>query len=101
MEREAEFLQLAREAGAALEAGPSWVEVAQLLINGLAVIALMVGVVWMQAYGKQREREVDAMAARLRETNREVEEALDRQGQALDRQGEVFAELLHAPKAGR
>ena len=88
---EAEFLQLAQEAGVSVArvwAGAFLVVIVVLHIIGHTVIGWQL---WqMQKSWWQREREVDAMAARLRETNREVEEALDRQCQALERQGEAM-----------
>ena len=42
------------------------------------------GLFSMQAAGKRRDREIDALG-----------KALQQQGQALERQGEVRAELLH------
>ena len=90
---EAEFIQLAREAVAALQlqagaaSSPSWVEVAQLLISGVGLSCIVAGLFQMKASGKRRDKEIDAMVA-----------ALERQGaamtQAFTQQGDVLAELL-------
>ena len=59
----------------------------------------------MQQAGRRRDKEIDEMAANMRESTRVVGQALERQGQAvtqaftqqgqaLERQGEVLAELL-------
>ena len=72
---EAELLQLAREAVAALQLQAAaanstrWVEVIQ-------AIASVVGLFQMQAAGERRNREIDMMS------------------KALERQGDVLAELL-------
>ena len=111
---EAEFLQLAQRAVAALEAAnsTSWVEVAQLGISSVGLGAILWGLAQMQQAGRRRDKEIDEMAANMRESTRVVGEALerqgaamtqaftqqgqalDRQGAALERQGEVLAELL-------
>ena len=90
---DAEFLQLARAAVVALQ-GPSWVEIAQLLVSGVGLGAILWGLAQMQAAGERRNKEIDEMAANMRESTRVVGQALERQGQALERQGEVLAELL-------
>ena len=57
-----------------LEPG-SWASTAQVVIYaiGLAVICWQL---WqMKKYGQRRDREIDAMAARLRETNRKLRES--------------------------
>ena len=93
---EAEFLQLAQEAVAALQ-GPSWVEIAQLGISGVGLVisgaglaAILVGLKRMGEAGKRRDREIDELAGAFRKQG----EAADRRGEALERQGEVLAELL-------
>ena len=86
---EAELLQLAREAVAALQTGPppNWVEVRALYLStgiGVGQILVILGGLWMMHLsGKRRDTQLDAITT-----------ALDRQGQALERQGEVLAELL-------
>ena len=101
---DAELLQLAREAVAALQlqaaaAGSTrWVEIAQLAVSGgglfFGLIAILVGLKRMGEAGARRDREIDVLAENMRENTRMVGQALDRQGQALERQGEVLAELL-------
>ena len=93
---DAEFLQLAQEAVAALQ-GPSWVEIAQLgisgaglVISGAGLVAILVGLKRMGEAGARRDREIDEMAGAFRDQA----ETLGKVGQALDRQGEVLAELL-------
>lgn len=75
---EAELLQLAREAVAALQTGPppTWVEVAQLFVSGIGLGCIVWGLFQMQAAGNRRNKEIDVL------------------GQALERQGQVLAELL-------
>ena len=70
-----EFLQLAREAAAALQ-GPSWVEIAQLLVSGVGLGCIVWGLFQMQAAGDRRNKEIDML------------------GKTLERQGQVLAELL-------
>ena len=104
---EAELLQLAREAVAALQlqaaaAGSTrWVEIAQLAVSGGGLIAILVGLKRVGEAGARRDREIDVLAETMRENTRMVGQALERQGQALDRQGQalerqgqVLAELL-------
>ena len=79
---EAEFLQLAREAAAAMQ-GPSWVEIAQLLVSGVGLGCIVWGLFQMRAAGKRRDREID-----------ELGKGLQQMGNGLERQGEVLAELL-------
>ena len=100
---EAEFLQLAREAVAAMQ-GPSWVEIAQLLISGAGLTAILIGLVRMKESGVRRDREIDAMAAAFERQGEAMTQAFTQQGevlgkigQALDRQGEALAELLRRP----
>ena len=97
---DAEFLQLAREAVAAMQ-GPSWVEIAQLAVSGGGLLAILVGLKRMGEAGHRRDREIDEMAAAFTqqaETLGKIGEALDRQGeamtQAFTQQGAVLAELL-------
>ena len=100
---ESEFLQLAREAAAAMQ-GPSWVEIAQLAVSGGGLLAILVGLKRMGEAGHRRDREIDAMATAFTqqgETLGKIGEALDRQGEAMTKaftqQGEVLAELLRRP----
>ena len=72
---ETEFLQLARETAAALQ-GPSWVEIAQLIVSGVGLGCIVWGLFQMQAAGDRRNKEIDVL------------------GKTLERQGEVLAELL-------
>ncbi len=97
---DAELLQLAQEAVAALQlqaaaAGSTrWVEIAQLAVSGGGLIAILMGLNQVGEAGARRDREIDVLAENMRENTRVVGQALDRQGQALERQGEVLAELL-------
>ena len=100
---EAELLQLAREAVAALQlqaaaAGSTrWVEVAQLLISGLGLLAILVGLTRMKEAGARRDREIDELAAAFRRQGEALErqgqamtQAFTQQGQALERLGETL-----------
>ena len=104
---EAELLELAREAVAALQlqaaaAGRTrWVEVAQLFISGLGLCAILVGLARMKESGVRRDREIDELAAAFRQQGQALErqgeamtQALVQQGQALERQGRALEELL-------
>ena len=100
---DAEFLQLAQRAVAALEAAnrTSWIDVAgvvfagaQLLVSGVGLIAILVGLVRMKEAGARRDREIDELAAAFRKQGEAMTQAFTQQGQALERQGEVLAELL-------
>ncbi len=75
---DAELIELARRAVAALEAANStrWVEVIQALASVVGLGCIVVGLFQMQAAGKRRNREIDMMS------------------KALERQGDVLAELL-------
>ena len=94
---ESEFLQLARQTAAAMQ-GPSWVEIAQLLVSGVGLGCIVGGLFSMKAAGKRRDREIDVLAENMRESTRVVGQALERQGeamtQAFTQQGQVLAELL-------
>ena len=83
---DAEFLQLAREAVAAMQ-GPNWVEIAQLAVSGGGLFAILVGLKRMGEAGHRRDREIDELAAAFRKQG----EAMT---QAFTQQGEVLAELL-------
>ena len=97
---EAELVQLAQEAVAALQAAyrTSWVEVAQLIVSSVGLGAIFWGLAQMQQAGRRRDREIDVMAETMRESTRALGQGLERQGeamtQALKQQGEVLAELL-------
>lgn len=75
---EAELIELARRAVAALEVANStrWVEVIQAIASVVGLGCIVVGLFQMQAAGKRRNREIDMMS------------------KALERQGDVLAELL-------
>ena len=79
---EAELLQLAREAVAALQLQAAaanstrWVEVIQAVASVVGLGCIVVGLFQMQAAGTRRTREIDMMS------------------KALERQGDVLAELL-------
>ena len=118
---DAELVQLAREAVAALQVqaaaagSTSWVEIIQLGISGLGLFAILVGLKRMGEAGARRDREIDELGKGLRQQGEMMTEALQglrqqgralerqgeamtqaftQQGQALERQGEVLAELL-------
>lgn len=82
---EAELLQLAQEATAALQAAnqPNWTEVAGAVVGFLQVGLIAWGLRLMGKASDARNRQLDVMEA-----------AQLRQGDALERQGEVLAELL-------
>ncbi len=96
---EAELIQLAREAVAALQAGPppNWTEIAAVGI-GVGQILVILGGLWlMNKASNIRNRQLDIMEARQQAQS----DALERQGemmtqalQGLQQQGEVLAELL-------
>lgn len=100
---DAEFLQLARQAVAALEAAnrTSWVEIAQLAVGGGGLFAILVGLKRMGEAGARRDREIDELGKALQQQGQALErqgaamtQAFTQQGQALERQGEALAELL-------
>lgn len=100
---DAEFLELAREAVAAMQ-GPNWVEIAQLVVNAVAVVVIHIWLWQMRKYGQRRDREIDEMAAAFRKQGEAADRRgealgrmLERQRQALDRQAEVLAPLLRRP----
>ena len=86
---EAELLQLAREAVAALQTGPppNWAEVAALFVGaavGFGQIGLIAwGLRQMGRASEERNRQLDQQGEALRDI-----------GQALRDQGQVLAELL-------
>ena len=86
---ESEFLQLAREAVAALQ-GPSWVEIAQLAVSGGGLCAILVGLKRMGEAGHRRDREIDELGKGLQQQG----QALERQGHALERQGAAMTQAL-------
>ena len=104
---EAEFLRLAQEAAEALQ-GPSWVEIAQLVVSGVGLGCIVGGLFSMKAAGKRRDREIDEMAAAFRKQAEAADrrgeamtqaftqqgQALERQGQALERQGEAMTQAF-------
>ena len=97
---ETELVQLAREAVGALQAAnrTSWTEIAQLVVSGVGLGAILWGLAQMQQAGRRRDKEIDEMATNMRESTRVVGQALERQGEAMTKaftqQGEVLAELL-------
>jgi len=108
---ETEFLQLAREAVAAMQlqaaaaGSTSWVEITQAVASVVGLGCIVWGLFSMKAAGARRDREIDALVESMRENTRTVGRGLERQaaamtqaftqqGQALERQGEVLAELL-------
>ena len=103
---EAEFLQLARQTAAAMQ-GPSWVEIAQLLVSGVGLGCIVWGLFSMKAAGARRDREIDALVESMRENTRTVGLGLERQGeamtQAFTQQGEALRALIErtapAPKS--
>ena len=100
---DAELVQLAREAVAALQlqaaaaGSTSWVEIAQLIISGLGLFAILVGLKRMGEAGARRDREIDELGKGLRQQGEMMTEALQglrRQGQALERQGEAMTQAF-------
>ena len=111
---EAEFLQLAREAVAALQlqaaasGSTSWVEIAHLAVNGGGLLAILVGLKRMGEAGHQRDREIDELGKGLQQQGLALErqgaamtqaltqqgEALGKIGQALDRQGAAMTKAF-------
>ena len=104
---DAEFLQLAQAAVVALQ-GPSWVDIAQLLVSGVGLGCIVWGLFQMRDAGKRRDREIDELGKGLQQQGRALEqqgaamtqaftlqaEALGKIGQALDRQGAVMTQAL-------
>ena len=86
---ESEFLQLAREAVAAMQlqaaasGSTSWVEIAQLAVSGGGLLAILVGLKRMGEAGHRRDREID-----------ELGKGLQQQGQALERQGAAMTQAF-------
>ncbi len=93
---ETELVQLAREAVVALQAAnrTSWIEVAQLFVSSVGLGAIFWGLAQMQQAGRRRDKEIDEMAANMRESTRVVGQALERQGQALERQGQAMTQAF-------
>ena len=100
---DAEFLQLAREAAAALQAAnqPNWAEIAGLVVSAVVGFGQIGLIAWgLRQMGKaseERNRQLDQQADILGKIGQALDRqgaALDRQGAALERQGEVLAELL-------
>ena len=91
---EAELVQLAREAVTALQeqaAGrTTWVEIAQLVLSGGGLFAILVGLKRMGEAGTRRDREIDELGQGLRQQG----QALERQGQALERQGQAMTQAF-------
>ena len=80
---EAEALELARQAVAALQAAnsPNWAEVVGVIVSGLGQIGLIAwGLRRMGIASEERNRQLDIMEANQRATL----QALDRQGRALE-----------------
>ena len=102
-----ELVQLAREAVTALQlqaaaAGSTrWVEVAQLVISGAGLAAILIGLVRMKEAGARRDREIDELGKGLQQQGQALErqgaamtQAFTQQGQALERQGEAMTKAL-------
>ena len=90
---DAEFLQLAREAVAALQ-GPRWVEITQAVASVVGLGCIVGGLFSMKAAGKRRDREIDELAAAFRKQGEAMTQAFTQQGQALERQGQALEALL-------
>ncbi|MCY4560535.1 MAG: hypothetical protein OXF79_30050 [Chloroflexi bacterium] len=101
---DAEFLQLAREAVAALQ-GPRWVEITQAVASVVGLGCIVGGLFSMKAAGKRRDREIDELAAAFRkqgeamtqaftQQGEAMTQAFTQQGQALERQGQALEALL-------
>ena len=82
---------------AAAAGSTSWVEIAQLVISGLGLFAILVGLKRMGEVGARRDREIDELGKGLRQQGEMMTEALQglrRQGQALERQGEAMTQAF-------
>ncbi len=93
---DAELVQLAREAVAALRQ-PNWAEIAALGIGFGQLVAILGGLWMMNKAANVRNRQLDIMEANQKEMGqalRDQSEALRDQGQALRDQSEALAELL-------
>ena len=83
---EAEALELARQAVAALQAAnsPNWAEVAGVIVSGVVGLGQIGLIAWglrrMGIASEERNRQLDIMEASQRATL----QALDRQGRALE-----------------
>jgi len=86
---DAEFLQLAQRAVAALEAAnsTSWVEIIQTTASVIGLGCIVWGLFQMQKAGRRRDREIDMLS-------RALERQSEAMTQAFTQQGEVLAELL-------
>ena len=87
---------------------PEFFALAELAIAGAQVVIYGIGVaaihwhLWeLKKYGRQRDREIDAMAARLRETNREIEERLEKVGRELEESTRRWGQLPEPPRPAR
>ena len=104
---DAELLQLAREAVAALQ-GPRWVDVWGLVLSTVGLGGIFWGLFQMQQAGRRRDKEIDNLGKSLEQQGKALGQAVKQQGEALgqlaqmverqsqtlDRQDEVLAELL-------
>jgi len=104
---ESEFLQLAREAVAAMQlqaaaAGhTSWVEITQAVASIVGLGCIVGGLFSMKAAGKRRDREIDELAGAFRKQGEAMTQAFTQQaetlgkiGQALDRQGAAMTQAF-------
>lgn len=101
-----EFLELARAAVAALQVArqPTWVEIAELVIYGIGLAAISWHLWDMKKYGQRRDREIDAWAASLRETNRNLTESSQgwaESHQRLDDNTCMLGQLLEQQRQAR
>ena len=87
---ESEFLQLAREAVAAMQGPPTWTDVAAVTVGFLQVGLIAWGLRQMGKSSKERNRQLDLMEAAQREQNRT-------QAETLGKIGEGITELLRRP----
>ena len=85
-----EFLELARQAVAALQVGPppNWAEIAAVIVSavvGLLQCAVVAAYLWkMTKHGWERDRILDEQDARFRELGRRLAESTRQLGQALE-----------------
>ncbi len=98
-----EFLELARAAVAALQVArqPTWVEIAELVIYGIGLAAIYWHLWDMKKYGQRRDREIDAWAASLRETNRKLAESVAENGHRLAESPRRLGQQLEQSRQAR
>ena len=93
---EAELVQLAREAMAALQ-GPNWVDIVGLGVGIVGLGGIFWGLGQMQAAGRRRDKEIDKLGEALERQGAMMTEALQglrQQGRALERQGAAMTQAF-------